>query len=44
MLFRGIKRQKRLDYAKVALEDAEEFARTLESLDADLYVYLISMR
>jgi len=43
MLFRGVRGKKGPDYAKVALEDAEQFARTLESPDADLYVCSITM-
>jgi len=42
MLFRGNKAQSGPRYAKVALEDAEEFTKTLSRPDVDLYLCSIS--
>jgi hypothetical protein len=42
MLFRGVKGQKGTQYAKVALEDANEFSETMMSPDSDVYVCSIS--
>jgi hypothetical protein len=42
MLFRGVKDKNVLKYAKVALEDASEFNRTIRSLHTDVYVCSIT--
>jgi len=38
MLFRGIKGYDGPEYAKVAIEDADQFERTMQNPDADVYV------
>jgi hypothetical protein len=42
MLFRGVKDKNVLKYAKVALEDASEFNRTMRSPHTDVYVCSIT--
>jgi len=42
MLFRGVKDKNVPKYAKVALEDAAEFNRTMQSLQVDVYVCSIT--
>ena len=42
MLFKGVKNKNVPKYAKVALEDAAEFNKTMQSLQADVYVCSIT--
>ena len=42
MLFKGVKNKNVSKYAKVALEDAVEFNKTMQSLQVDVYVCSIT--